>query len=609
MLLIAERDDKLDKIAGISYLVLFSIVYAFFLFDITTVSNLSVSTSILIYSYIYDVVVIYSLFIAGLKIVKSRKNKKGLLIFILKVVVIIIVVAYDVYAPQNAPTICATILLALSADQQSEDHLYKTIFYISVTVLITLFLVSAMGIIPLERNNVFGFGYRTYYACFVLCMMLVYSIYKDGRFTWIGEAGLFLLTIFIGFVVKGRTAFLCLFLLYLGTTLRHYIDNEKIPFQTQEDYGTVIAFLFKILYLPAIVLNFLRKLLRIKKGTFLFRLMKYSFIICAAVTFILTFSYMIAPSIWNNTIGRSSFVSRLFQNAIGLEEFPINLLGNMVNQSAPTNFNTTPTLYFVLDSSYVGILIQNGILIYSIIIGLMTWGLFRLYKARRYYAMFVVSVFALDCIMECQLAILPFNSFILLAFCQFTEKPGIEISNSNTIRRLKARRYLNIALISATILLVFLFGWRYITSPIVSWRGQTPDYDATVIVPGDFLEGDSEKRLTRARYYLNAKKDSVCLVCKDQDQEWLQNHGIDEKRIIKINAGDIDSMLLGGKRLIDDLSLPPRLTVCTYEEQQARVEKHANSLHIPINSLTLKTSLKDGIGMMIVEGWRLLWDG
>ena len=597
---------KLNKIVRVVNITLFILAFVFFTYDNTVVWPLQTSVRILTYSYLYDAAVICAVLSAFSRFASNYFCKKELATLILKIIIIFVVVAYDTLSPSNAATICTTILLAISSDCQMEDKICKTVIYIATAFIIVLFIISMLGILPIDSSHVFGFGYRTYYACFLLCVMLVYAIYKDGWFTWIEELGLICLIFFSGFVVKGRTAFVCLVLLFIGISYRHYRKNRGIPFQEKESYGYVIPFIFMVLYIPAIIISIMIKHLNLRKKCVL-GVMKYSFLICAALIYILTLTYRLSPVAWNSVLGQSTIVSRLFQNNIGFEQFPLNLLGNKVNQSAPSGFLTSATLYFVLDSSYVVILIENGVLIFFVIMGLMTWLQIRLYKARRYFAMFVLAIFAIDCIMESQLALLPFNTFILLAFCQLSPKAGMENCERLKFGDKQKKRKLLVRLVCVVTAILLLFTWHVASSPITGWAGQTPDYDATIVIPVDFLEGDNGARLTRAKYYLNFRKDAGCIVFRDTDKEWLETQGIDEGRIFVGQAVDIDSMLLEGQRLIKDHSLPTRLTICTYKPQQTRIQRHAETLHIPVNSLTLKASPGETIGMVITETWRLLW--
>ena len=66
-------------------------------------------------------------------------------------------------------------------------------------------------------------------------------------------------------------------------------------------------------------------------------------------------------------------------------------------------------------------------------------------------------------------------------------------------------------------------------------------------------------------------------------------------------------MLLNASAFMAENGFPPRLTVCTYAIQQARVQRHARALFIPVNSLTMNMPFGLHLANFTAEQWRLLW--
>jgi len=81
--------------------------------------------------------------------------------------------------------------------------------------------------------------------------------------------------------------------------------------------------------------------------------------------------------------------------------------------------------YFFLDSSYINILLQYGILVLAMLIALSVWIMFRLMKAQMPERMFILAVVFLCCVMEQHLMEIAYHPFWLMALT------GMMISDKN----------------------------------------------------------------------------------------------------------------------------------------------------------------------------------
>lgn len=600
-------NEKIKTVFNFLWLILFVSVYI-----VMAISNtmLPISAYVLFYlSTVRDFLVLGSIVGIIVDYIENRKNTNNkqllFLIFRLTILFIVYYVAYIQNREIDSMILWLMILFAITANHQQEDRILEICFWIGVTIVILAFFLSITGLIENNRGNSFGFSYRTHYTCFLMCMALVYAIIKDGWFTWVGELGLVALDAYVLWL-GGKTAFICLLLLTVALMWRHFRRNGGRPFQDKKKYGYAISSVFWLLYLPIYGMDWIANKVRmVKMRNFMIQLMKYSFLIGAALTYALTISYATVPMMWIKLMGSSTLVSRLFQNLISFEEFPLTLFGNDVTQVGFSGSEKVTRLYYAIDGAYVKLPIQYGIIITIILIGLMTWVQVRLYMNHRFFPMFVISIFALDCILEYQMINLSYNVFIMMAFCVLSGKPGIDACDKLELSRWTTGQRWGLA--TSMVMAFTAFGiWCVTAYQITSWRGWTPDYDATVVVPGDFMNGDSISRLTRVRNYLAFHEDTACIVQDNSDKNWLIDNDIGAERITVCNSFDIDEMLTNADRLIQEKNLPSRLTVCTYDIQLGRVSRHAKDLGIPINSLTLKAK-NEYMMLFAEEQWKTLW--
>jgi len=545
---------------------------------------------------------------------RNREGENCLLLLLAKMAVICIAyyVAYFPGVGYKNTVVWLMILFALTANAQNENRLLKIGFWIGTTVVLAAFFLSMLGIVENNRGNSFGFTYRTHYACFLMCMAMVWCLIKDGWLTWLGELGLLALAGYMLFAVGGKAALLSVAVLIVFTYWRHYRRSHGVPFQDREEYGAVIPLIFQIVYLPIRLIDMLAEKLHLMryKGILL-RVMKYSFPLSAAVIFLLTYSYHFFSVQWQKLSVFSSFVSRLYLVQLALEEFPLTLFGNAVSQAGNSGSENAVPLYFAIDGAYPKLLIQHGVVIFVLIIGLMTLAQYRLYKRNRYYAVFVLTIFAIDQTVEYWMIDLAYNLFILLALCKLSEKPGVEACTGLSLRAVTpaGRRGLAVCL---TLLCVFVGLWCTTAYQITGWRGWTPDYGATLVIPGEYIDtvkSDAIRttRLERAARYLSYRQDAACIVASEEDAKWLEAWDIAADRIfLDAESSDIDSMLHNAANMIETLKLPNRLTVCSYDIQQCAISRHASKLHIPVNSLTMKVPGKSYLVVFTAEQWRIL---
>ena len=468
-------------------------------------------------------------------------------------------------------SLSALLLFTVSSHLVQEKRLLSSALYIGCALVLLLFFLSLLGIVENNRGNSFGFLYRTDYSAHLLSLALMVCVLKEGKLNWTGELLLLALTVFMGVAVGGKADFICMLVLVAGTLLMHYgpsageIDSTKWS-------------------------GYLR----------------YSFIAAAVLSFVITLSYLPLQGLWDKVPGLSSVKSRLYLGTLGLQEYPISLFGHPIPEMGHGWSEGGVAAYFFLDNAYVRLYLLFGVATLAFFVGLMTYVLFRLHKHKRYYSVFALSVLALESLLEFECIHLAYNAFIFLAFCRLSP-PQSRDSAKFRLADLPRWKVLTGSFAAVLLCVVFVF-WCWSAYRISSWREHVPAYDATLLVPAEEEPSLNAELLQTARGYLQAVEDAACIVGTETDREWLVRKGIDPSRVYVNSHSSIDGMLLGASRTIALENLPPRLTICTFYARQERIDRQAKALHIPLNSLVVKTKPLTYLRIFAQEQWDSLWE-
>jgi len=478
----------------------------------------------------------------------------------------------------------------------------KAIFFTCAAVLVVMFFLSLLGIIDNNRGNSFGFFYRTDYVSFLLTMAMVYIAITDGWVTWLGELGLILLDAYMLWL-RGKTGFACLFILTFIILWRHYRRNGGVPFQDKKSYG-LISYLFLVIYLPVRAVDWCTTKLKLISLKPVFkRLLMFSFPICFALNLILIYTYQPLKSFWESVPVLGTFKDRLIYGLLGLQEYPIRLFGNDIAQTVLDRSDLHKSLYFVLDSGYMKMLIDYGLIPFLILFGGLTGLLILFYRKNYGIGMMILGVLAVDCIVEYQITNWVLVLVFLVVSYVFPGEGGMKNCDKIIFRNLKPTTRWALGVITA-VLLIMMSIWCVTAYRVSTRQIWEPEYNATLVVPGKFLDQDADV-LNRAGEYLVAHDDSVCVVSCGDDRDSLILSGIDPARIYICEYESIDEMLTNSHSLITEEELPSRMTICAYNMQLERISRHAEVLHIPINSVTVKPD-SNYLILFAGEQWRLL---
>lgn len=275
---------------------------------------------------------------------------------------------------------------------------YKKIFRVSIWLAggIMAFTVAMnlLGVIPestLERDgqvrHSFGTLGPTNLAGHVGFAIMAYLFVKDGIVKWQAYAVIVVLSILNLIFVDGRTSFLSVFLGTVGSVV--YFLCLKKKWKLPETIQKIWRVLLLAAY-PVVV------------GFYL----------------ILMFTYSEDPNVFYNKLhilesmqGRIGNAHRVM-GVTGITPF-----GNYYeNYWVAGNVFKDTGNYEFLDSSYARVLLMYGWVAFVLILGLIGWSQYRLYKNKQTFKMYLLAVLSLQFMMEHHILEPAYNIFLLLPF-------------------------------------------------------------------------------------------------------------------------------------------------------------------------------------------------
>lgn len=142
--------------------------------------------------------------------------------------------------------------------------------------------------------------------------------------------------------------------------------------------------------------------------------------ICAAGILILSMLYTKGSSIF---LKLDSILSqRLSFSKKGMEVYGFSIFGQYIPMQGNGGSTETPLNYFFLDSSYISILLQYGLIMFVMI--LILWGIIglRARKEKDWVLLWILAIIAFQSIMEQHLLDISYNPFLWILFAETGKK-------------------------------------------------------------------------------------------------------------------------------------------------------------------------------------------
>ncbi|MCR5128917.1 MAG: hypothetical protein K6B69_12545 [Lachnospiraceae bacterium] len=309
---------------------------------------------------------------------------------------------------RNDTVVFEALILMVACCGREFKKIARTGMGLSILVLILVFLMSGAGIWPDyidERNGFSRHAFGTFHCTDLAAqwgyMIFLYVFLKDGLLKWYDYLGILFLTVLNFALVDGRNTYLCVILLLIGCVL-HSVNKKKH------------------VELPKL------------PGKIWTGILTLSFVIMAAVYFILNATYTDSPDVFYNRFGVfGSLAFRLKVTANVTRVLPFSWFGKyFLQMGAGFGVNAQHTgMYTFLDCSYMRVYVMYGVVAFVLFLLIFTGIQWRLKKEKQFFRMFILAVVALHCFMEHRWIDMAYDLFLLVAFSDLGEKETIAQEN------------------------------------------------------------------------------------------------------------------------------------------------------------------------------------
>lgn len=264
---------------------------------------------------------------------------------------------------------------------------------IGTTIMVTAFVASQAGIIEdlvyFQRGtyrHAFGIIYTTDFAAHILFLLLGFFYLKEGKVKpWICVLLLAGVAVMYHFV-RARNNSICMIVLILGTLIYQFIKGK---------YGNTAGY---------------KKWSRI-----LCICMSMSFLVGAAVMIYWTVQYDAGNEFYAKLDRLLS--GRLQMGQQAFTDYGLSIWGQEIPQMGFGRTTEWPEFYFCLDSSYVLVLLEKGIVLFFMICMLSVLAGIKSIVSNK-YTVFLLMIIALQCVVEHHWTDISYNYLLLMAFAK-----------------------------------------------------------------------------------------------------------------------------------------------------------------------------------------------
>ncbi|POH19998.1 hypothetical protein BGL46_03850 [Fructilactobacillus sanfranciscensis] len=282
------------------------------------------------------------------------------------------------------------ILLMLSDIEFTK--IVKVFFYVTAPLTIFTLTMGYFRLIPTMQsprgigpNGVviwrqgLGFNWVTLPSQLLFYLTLSYFFLRKGMVSWKAIGIITVLDIFLYVQTDTRNPFLLVLLIVLvaGLLNSKYKDN-LIDFFCGKIFGVVSIAAFSFFLIVSLILSYL--------GTDGFVLDKINRLMS----------------------------NRVLYSHIGIERYGIQPFGTKVVYNVLNPTHNLKGSYFYLDNSYMQYLITFGIIFIVIIVGLLTIQMFKEYKNKKWYVLFIFVLIALHSTGDPQMMYISYSPFVLI---------------------------------------------------------------------------------------------------------------------------------------------------------------------------------------------------
>lgn len=292
----------------------------------------------------------------------------------------------------RSQSLAIVFLYAFSARNIAFTKIAKVSLIVSSLLLFIILSCSKLGIIPdytnirytltgIQTRHYLGFLYVLFGPAIFLNAILLYIYIRKEKIKLAEISAILLLSIWMFSATNARLSFLLSILCVMLAIVNKY---------RKDNYSSLKV-------IPRMLIS--------------------SYIACFAIIFLLTIHY--SPS--NQWMLFLDFLlaNRLSLSQISIKDYGINLFGSKVEWigNGLDAFGKTKVgeyAYLWVDSLYIQILQRDGVIFTAIFLFIMTLLMYKLYKRRENLLLIILSVRAVQCMIDSTMQSLRYNTFFLL---------------------------------------------------------------------------------------------------------------------------------------------------------------------------------------------------
>lgn len=309
----------------------------------------------------------------------DRYNKKQLLLLLLLGIGVILTVYFSTYK-----SIFICFIFVVGAKDVSFKEICKYYFYISLFLMLTIFILSYTGFIEnllyykenIVRNS-FGFSHPTEFSSHTLFMLISYILYKNNNLKIIDYIVILVIDLLIYKFCYTRLDCICIVLILFVSIL---YNRKKIKYNN--------AFLKNILI--------------------------FSCVICAIISIIASYNYNQNNKYYEKIDEILTYRLSLSKRAFNQNK--IKIFGQQINEvNGLKKLQNKEIYYNFIDCSYVRILLKYGLFLFSVIIVSSVIFNKKLYNSNNYLLLLMIFIVSLASMVSHHYIDFSYN-FLILAY-------------------------------------------------------------------------------------------------------------------------------------------------------------------------------------------------
>lgn len=275
-------------------------------------------------------------------------------------------------------------------------NIVKIAVGIGTAIMVVAFVASQVGIVEdlvyFDRgsyHHALGISYTTDMEAHVLFLLLGFFYLMKGKVKiWVNVLLLVGVSL-IFYFVRARNNYICMIFLILGSMFYRLME---------EKYGSTEGY---------------------KKWSHILAVcMSMAFIIGAAAMVYWTIRYEPGNPFYDKL---NQFITgRLYLGHQGYVNYGVSLWGQVIPQIGAGRTSEWQGGYFFLDSSYILVLLEKGLVVFSMMCVISTYAGLKNAK-KRVYVTFLLAIIALQCVIEHHWMDISYNYFLIMVMAKMEE--------------------------------------------------------------------------------------------------------------------------------------------------------------------------------------------